>query len=178
MIITISGKPGSGKSTIGRLIAKKLKYKFISVGDLRGQLAQKHGMNIDEFNELGKKEKWTDVETDKLTKELAKKDKLVVDARLGWHFIPKSVKVFLDCDLRVAAERIFRDQRPDEPLQDSVEDVMKMLKLRVENTRRRYRKWYNVDFLDKAHYDILIDTTNMNADELVSTILSLLRPKI
>ena len=41
MIITISGLPGSGKSTIGKMLAKKLGYKFYSMGDLRGKIEKK-----------------------------------------------------------------------------------------------------------------------------------------
>ena len=54
MIITISGIPGSGKTTVGRMLAEKLGYKFYSIGDLRGKMAMERGMTIDQLNELGK----------------------------------------------------------------------------------------------------------------------------
>jgi len=49
MIITISGLPGSGKTTVAKKLSKKLNYEFISVGDLKGQFAKEKGMTIDEF---------------------------------------------------------------------------------------------------------------------------------
>ena len=69
MIITISGLPGSGKTTVGRIVAKKLGYRFLSMGDLRGEIAMKHGMTIDQLNEIGKKESWTDKEVDGMLAE-------------------------------------------------------------------------------------------------------------
>jgi len=53
MIITISGLPGSGKTSVGKLIAERLGYEFLSIGDLRGSFASKKGLTIDELNKLG-----------------------------------------------------------------------------------------------------------------------------
>jgi cytidylate kinase len=39
MLITIGGKNGSGKGTIGKLFAEKLGYKIISIGDMKRELA-------------------------------------------------------------------------------------------------------------------------------------------
>jgi len=100
MIVTIAGKPGSGKSTVAKLLAKKLKFKVFSAGDLRGQIAIKHGMTIDQLNEVGKKERWTDEECDKLLAKMGKEqDNIIFDSRLAWHFVPNSLKIFLDVDL-------------------------------------------------------------------------------
>ena len=80
MIITITGKPGSGKSTVGKLVAKTLNYKFFSAGDLRGEIAMKHGMTIDQLNEVGKTEIWTDKECDDLLAKMGEEqDNMVFD---------------------------------------------------------------------------------------------------
>ena len=46
MIITISGLPGAGKSTVGRLVAEHFKLKHYSVGDLMRQLAKEKKMSL------------------------------------------------------------------------------------------------------------------------------------
>ena len=52
--ITLIGMPGSGKSTIGKLLAKRLKWRFI---DLDVLINQKEGMAVDEILEQrGEKE--------------------------------------------------------------------------------------------------------------------------
>jgi len=72
MKITIAGKPGAGKSTITKILAKKLGYKYCSIGDLRGEIAQEHGLTIDELNEIGKKEIWVHEKADQKTIEIGK----------------------------------------------------------------------------------------------------------
>jgi cytidylate kinase len=53
MIITISGQACSGKTTVGKLLAKKLKYKFYDIGTLRKAAALARGMTIEEYNSYG-----------------------------------------------------------------------------------------------------------------------------
>lgn len=172
MIISISGRPGSGKSTIGKMLAKKLGYDYISVGDLRGEIASEKGMTIDELNELGLEQSWTDKEVDKKTEELGKtKDNLVVDGRMAWYFIPDSIKVFFDVDLNIAAERIFKNQRPDEKPVESIREMKQVLSNRMENTQKRLKKWYGVNYLNFSNYDILIDTTGQSPESVLEKLL-------
>jgi len=178
MIVVITGKPGSGKSTIAKVLAKKLGYKHISTGDLRGELATEKGMTIDELNEIGKNEDWTDKEIDNKTKEIGKtQNNLVFDSWLAWNFIPNSIKIFLDVDLEEAAKRIFANQRPDEEHKDSVKKVLEMITNRMHNTVARYKKWYNVDFLDMNNYDLVLDTTQLTPEQIISKLLDFLEGK-
>jgi predicted cytidylate kinase len=176
MKITIGGKPGSGKTTMAKLIAKKLGYKHYSMGDLRGKLAQKHNMTIDQLNKIGLKEFWTDKEIDEeLTKLGKKEDNIIIDTWTGFNFIPDSIKIFLDVDYKEGAKRIFKNQRPDEPKKKTIEEVENMIKQRVKDTRARYQKWYKIDFLDKSNYDIIIDTTKLTKEEVLNRILEFVK---
>ncbi len=179
MIISISGLPGSGKTTVGKLLAKKLGFKFYSIGDLRGRMAMERGLTIDQLNEIGMKEEWTDREVDEYQKELGEKeDNLIIESRLGFHFIPESVKIFLDVDLETGARRIFKNQRPDEKRKESVKEIMRALKKRIENDRMRYKKYYGIeDFMNRSHYDIVIDTTNLEIEQVVEKILKMLKTR-
>ncbi len=179
MIISISGLPGSGKTTVGKLLAKKLGFKFYSIGDLRGRMAMERGLTIDQLNEIGMKEEWTDREVDEYQKELGEKeDNLIIESRLGFHFIPESVKIFLDVDLETGARRIFENQRPDEKRKESVKEIMRALKKRIENDRMRYKKYYGIeDFMNRSHYDIVIDTTNLEIEQVVEKILKMLKTR-
>ncbi len=175
MIITIAGKPGSGKTTVAREVAKHLKYKHVSTGDMRGQLAMERGLTIDQLNEIGKTEDWTDKEIDKKVEQIGKtQDNVVIDSWLAWHFIPKSVKIFLDIDMKEAAKRIFAKQRPDEKHQDTVEGVLIMITKRWNDSVARYRKWYNTDISDKKNYDFVLDTTNLTIEQSVQKVLDFL----
>ncbi|MEZ4200247.1 MAG: AAA family ATPase [Candidatus Paceibacterota bacterium] len=49
-IITLSGKPGSGKSSTADKVAELLGYTRYSSGNLVRKVAKKHGLSLAEFN--------------------------------------------------------------------------------------------------------------------------------
>ena len=52
MIITIAGAPCSGKSTVGKLLAKKLGFSYFYVGLRLRQMAEAAGVPVHEFYKL------------------------------------------------------------------------------------------------------------------------------
>ena len=178
MKITIAGKAGSGKTSVAETVAKRLGYKHYSAGDLRGRMAMDMGITIDELNEIGKKESWTDTKIDEQSKKIGEtEDNFVMDTWLGFHFIPDSLKIFLDVSLGEGARRIFLDQRPDEKKQDSIEGVKEMIKKRQEENRVRWKKRYRVDYLDMANYDFVLDTTGLTKEEVIQKVIDYIRSK-
>src|SRR3989339_951321 len=175
MIIAISGLPGSGKSTIGKILAQKLGYKFYSMGDLRGKTALQRGMTIDELNKLGETEEWTDKDIDAYQEKLGKtENNFIVDGRLSFHFIPQSFKIFLDVDPGSGAERVFKHQRPDEAQVATPEELRKMMLKRVGDDDLRYKKYYSVSFRDKSKFDLVVDTTDLTPTQILDRIMRVL----
>src|SRR3989339_226507 len=153
MIITISGIAGSGKSTAAKLLAKKLNYKHYSVGDFMREIAKEKSITLLELSRQAEKDNSIDKELDKKQIELGKKeDNFVIDSRLGFHFIPKSKKIFLEVDLNEAAKRILKDKREHEQYKDIQESIEK-IKTRIKSEDKRYREYYKVDYHDKDNYD-------------------------
>lgn len=176
MIITLTGLPGAGKSTIAKLLSDKLGFHWYSMGDLRGKLAQERGMTIDEFNHLGETQSFTDEDIDTYQTRLGKEqDRLIIDGRLSWHFIPNSLKVFLDVDENEAARRIYEAAknglRKDEKPYTSTEEVKQRVHARVASDQKRYQQYYQLDYLDRSNYDLVIDTTSLTPEQIVQTIL-------
>jgi len=174
MIITISGIPGSGKSTVGKFIAQKLGYKFLSMGDMRGAIALKNHLTIDELNKIGEKEDWTDRQVDNYQRQLGQEeDNLIVEGRVSFHFIPNSYKVFLNVETKEAARRALenRAERTDEKLPDSLEETEKQLIERLHSDQNRYQKHYQIDYLAPSNFDLFLDTTNLSIQEVVDIIL-------
>lgn len=181
MIITISGLPGSGKSTVGKILAKKLGYKFLSMGDLRGKMAIDRGLTIDELNRLGEKEGWTDKEVDDYQRKYGQDhDNLIVEGRLSFHFIPQSFKIFLTVNQQTAATRTMenRNDRQDEKSAETVEEAENLLRERIESDKKRYLKYYELDYTDPKHYDVVLDTTTPSVKEVVQIILDRLPKKM
>ena len=175
MIITISGAVGSGKSSVGVLVAKKLGFKYYCIGDLRRDMAKKRGISLAELNKLGEKDSSTDLEPDKFAEEKGKKeDNFVMVGRTSFYFIPKSVKIFLDVDLKIGAERVLNHSRNDEKYKNLNEAIEK-IRMRLESDGVRYRKYYNLDIFDKKNYDYVIDTTNLTIKDVVDKIIEKIR---
>ena len=108
MIITISGVPGSGKTSVAKILSEKLSMPYYSMGGLRAKLDEERKISIDELNAIGEIDPTTDTSVDEYQRTLGKTtDNFIVEGRLSWHFIPHSIKIFLSCDLDEAAKRIF-----------------------------------------------------------------------
>lgn len=177
MIITISGTPGSGKSTVAKLLAKRMKMKRYYIGMMRRKMAEERGMTLQEFNKLGESEEWTDKVVDDYQRELGKKeDNFIIEGRTSFHFIPHSVKVLMVVDVKTGAKRIFgeirRGGRTNEGGSRSLGQVEKGMMERMASDNKRYRKYYNLDVMDKSHYDIVIDTTNLTAEQVADKIIN------
>jgi len=172
MIITITGYPGSGKSTLGKGIAKALGLKHYSAGDFWREIAKEKGLTPTELNRLAEKDKSIDRMVDERTVQLAKKERdFVMDSRLAWHFIPNSLKIFVKVDLKKAAARVFKDMRQDEKehssLQKTFENLVKRKSLEVE----RWKTVYDLDYLDEKNYDIVVDTSGSGIEETREKVL-------
>jgi len=171
MKLTISGLPGSGKSTVAKALAKKLGLKHFSAGDFMRQMAKERKISLLELSKLAEKDRSIDEEIDKRTVEFGKKkDNFVMDSRLAWHFIPDSVKIFLTVSIEEAARRIFNDFRPEEKENATIEEVKENIETREKSEQLRYKQYYNIDYADSKNYDIVVDTTKLTPKEVVDVI--------
>ena len=125
MIITVSGRAGAGKSTLAKALARRLRLKRYSSGDLQRQIAKDKGISLLDLSRLEEKSDEIDVLVDKRTAALGKtEDNFVIDGRLTFHFIPHAtLKIFLDADIRERARRIFRDRREGDSYKDVAETI-------------------------------------------------------
>ncbi len=178
MIITISGDPGSGKSTVAKAIAEKLKLKHISSGDFMRELAAERKMTILELVKIAERDQAIDKEIDERTKNLAEQDDFIMDSRLAWHFIPKSLKIYLKCGVEEAAKRVFAQQRggieaENVTLEQTKENIIK----REQSEIKRYKKYYGIDFKDETNYDFVLDTAKLTIPEAVEEVLEFIEEK-
>lgn len=171
MIITISGKAGSGKSTVAKEIAKKLELRHYSIGDLMRQAAKERKISLLKLSKIAEKDKSIDTELDNKQIELRKKDNFVIDGRLTAFFIPNAdLKIFLDCNDKVRASRILKDERKEEKGKN-ISEIIKKIGAREQSERKRYKHYYNVDYYDKKLYNLIINTTKLSAKEVVDKII-------
>jgi predicted cytidylate kinase len=172
MKITVSGIVGSGKTTISKMLARKLNCEFFYVGEMMREMARERGITFQELTEVAKTDKEIDEELDRRQRALNfGNDNFVMDSRLGFYFIPNSFKVFLKVDLDEAVKRLIKTKRKEERF-SSVEDCKGDIKERMFSEKLRYKEAYGIDFPNENDFDLVIDTTKKFPKEIVEEILN------
>ena len=90
------------------------------------------------------------------------------------------VKVFLTADSAVGAKRVFGDHRRKrggtEGEFGSAEDLELAHRQRMHSDNLRYQRHYGIrDCYDPRHFDLVIDTTDLGADDVVERVLAHLK---
>ena len=174
MIITITGKPCSGKGAAIAKFLEKHKFEKFSAGDLFRKIGEEQGMNVLEMNQADNVtdiDKLIDDEITAMGKRDIDKD-IVFDSRTAWHFIPDSFKVFLDVQPKEAARRLINSGRTNEDVDVSEEEAIANLESRWNIENDRYLMLYNFDNRNPKNYNCVIDTTNMTIEEVADKIYS------
>ena len=159
--LVLTGMMGAGKSTIGRLIAKRLRAKFIDVDKVIEKNQKKSIKRIFESNG----EKYFRKIEEKITSQILKKKEVII-ALGGGAFINNEIRekvlkscisVWLKVDINKLALRYKNNRRPLLNKKNSDTDVKKLYQLR--------KKIYSL-----ANYKINCD--NMSKTEIVEKILA------
>jgi predicted cytidylate kinase len=164
MKITLSGPIGSGKSTVGILLARKLHIEFISGGEIFRQNARKHNMTLAEFGKYAESNPEIDKQQDQfLLQLLVTRENLVLESRLaGWIATKNAInatRIYIDADIDVRIERVMKREG------GTRDNVLKTVKEREDSELKRYMKYYGVDYRIPEYYDIIVDTTKISAEE-------------
>jgi len=167
--ITISGTPGSGKSTVAQILEKKLGLRYVYSGILFRHLAKKHKMSLEEFGKYCETHREVDQELDDAQLEILRKGNVIVEGRLaGWLAYKnniKAVKIMIDADIKTRAERIVKREGGDVKQRER-----EMLK-REKSEALRYKQYYDIDLKDSSIYDIVVDSADKTAEEAADLIL-------
>jgi len=176
MHITITGKLGSGKSTVAKMLAHEDGFEIFSTGAILRAAAAERGMDLLDLN----KELNANLDSDRSMDDLIdsttvrvaaerRGDKLIFDSRMAWHFVPDSFKVFVTVDPMVAAERVMKDPRPGEPAED-VHELCAELVERSKVEQARFVYLYGVDYYDYNNFNLVVDSSHRAPAEVLAII--------
>lgn len=173
MHITITGRLGSGKSTVAKMIAKDHDCIYYSTGSAMRELAAERGVDILTYNKMIEDDPTEDRKIDDRTRETAithRADNMVFDSRMAWFFAPDTFKVYVTVDPAVAAGRVHIDPRPGEP--NSVVEIYEELEARGRVEQARFIKFYGegANYYDLNNYNLIIDSTNRTPEEVAAAI--------
>jgi cytidylate kinase len=167
--ITISGLPGTGKTTVAKLLEKQLGIRYVYSGEIFREMAKKYKMSLEEFGKYCETHQEIDEKLDRYQLSILRKRNVIVEGRIsGWlayqNHIP-AVKVLLDADINVRAGRIVKRE------QGNVEERKKEILTREKSEATRYKKYYGINVRDTSIYDIIIDASDKTPEEIVEIII-------
>ena len=167
MIITISGESGSGKTTVGKLLADKLNYGFFSGGYFFRKKAEESGMSLIDFSNYAEKHPEIDLDQDKMILDFMKNnDNIVMESRLSGilaHGKLNAVKIYLNTSFNVRSKRLIdRDNGTDK----------QQIISRSRSEILRYMEFYGIDYRVFSYYDYIVDTDNLTPEAIVESIIN------
>jgi CMP/dCMP kinase len=173
LLVTISGLPGSGTSTVAARVAAELGIERLDGGAVFRGLAAERGLSLADFGRTAQEEPGVDVELDARLAARARAGDLVLESRLaGWIATNEglvALRVWLACDPSERARRVAEREGL------GIDAARAANHVREASEADRYRTYYGIDLGDLSIYDLILDSTTTSPDELVATILRRLR---
>ncbi|MDP2216931.1 MAG: AAA family ATPase [Methanolobus sp.] len=153
MLLTISGLPGSGTTTVSRILSQNHGLEMISAGEVFRSLAKEYGMTLAEFGELAESDDSIDLQIDERQKEMARtRDNIILEGRLAGHMATRALKVWIKAPVEVRVRRIVTREC------GSFEQKLEETREREASESIRYKGIYSIDIGDLSVYDLVIDS--------------------
>ena len=161
--LTLTGMMGAGKTTIGKKLAKKLKYNFVDIDKL---IEIKEGLSINSIFKNKSENYFRKIENEIALKELKKNNSVIslgggafLDKTIRFYAKKASISFWLDVDINVLVKRIKRPKKRPLLYKKNINDKMKELYL-------KRKKLYN-------EADYRIKCTFLKSNEIVEKIIKL-----
>jgi cytidylate kinase len=169
--IAISGKSGCGNTTVSRLVAEKLGYRFINF--TFRNIAQEHNVTLEEILNRASKDDYWDREVDMRQIDLANGSAggCVLGSRLAiWMLDCADVKIYLKVDEGIRVHRIQNREGGD------IKQVREFTRERDSEDSMRYKRIYDIDNDDYFFADIIINAGKFNAEQIANMIVNVVEP--
>ncbi len=173
---TISGPPGSGKSTVAKELQEKLGLEVHSAGDIFRKMAKESHMTLEEFGHVAERSWDIDIELDKRMLDLIRaRGDAIFEGRMTGYLCYlndiEALKVHITAPPEVRLRRVMRREAKDK------DTVLREMREREMSEQKRYKSIYGYSLDDLQIFDLTIDSSRQKPAEIVDAILGKLRVK-
>jgi predicted cytidylate kinase len=171
-LIGISGSPGSGKTTVARMLSDRIGIRFHSMGSVFRSIADEKKLSLKELSTLAESDSSIDHLIDRRQSEMLRAGGIIMDSRLSCWLMKRSningLKVWITAPLDVRAKRVAGREGI------GMAEARESIKAREESEADRYRKYYGIDMRDLSIYDIVINNAWMSPEDCCDVILAVM----
>jgi len=167
-MVTVSGPPGCGATTVADMLADHLDCQHVSGGDIVRELAAERDMSLTQFLALADENDEIDRLVDRRLQSIAKAwgdsgKPFVLQSRLaGWLAGPDAdFRVWLDAPTEVRMARKADDTETESELR--VREVAEV---------GRFKSYYGIDATDRRFYDLHINTARWGPEMTLDVLLA------
>ncbi len=169
MLITLSGLPGSGTSTVARTVATRLGLDHLDGGTVFRTMASERGVSLAEFAQIAEGDDSIDRALDDRLVERARGGDVLLESRLaGWlatQAALRALRIWIHCDEVERARRVGARDGHDP------EEALATNQAREASERTRYLGFYGIDLADLSIYDLVVDSTSTPPDAIIDQIV-------
>jgi cytidylate kinase len=163
--IAISGKSGSGNTTVTALVSNTLGVNMVNY--TFRTLAEDEGMSFEELREAAEKDTKWDLLLDKRQIEMANKEPCVLGSRLAiWLWKEADLKVYLSASVETRSKRVASRENKD------WKQTMNATKKRDQQDHDRYLSLYQIDNDFPTPADLVIDVEKKSPEEIAEEIIA------
>jgi cytidylate kinase len=170
LLITISGLPGAGTSTVARLVADALGIERVDGGTVFRMMAAEAGLDVGAYSLVAEGDPEIDLELDQRLANRVREGDVLLESRLaGWIVTNEglaALRVWVDAAEEERARRVATREGVDPAV------ALEANRVREASERRRYRTYYAIDLDDQTVYDLVIDSTGVGPEAIVESIVA------
>lgn len=168
-LIAIAGAPGTGTTTLSKILSDRLKMPHVYAGAVFREMAREHEMTLAEFGAYAEAHPEIDRSIDLRMIAMAQKGNCILEGRMVvWQCREGGVtalKLLLEAPEEVRALRVAtREGRPD------VDSVLRENRNREASEAKRYREIYGIDPNDPRQYDLILSSEDKSPQRLADIV--------
>lgn len=170
-VVTLTGPPGSGKSTAARAAAATLGLEYLSAGTFFREDANRRGMDLDAFSRYAEEHPEVDRLLDERMLAAASPARLLEGRITGALLRRRGVPILY---LVVTAREEVRVARIAGRDGLTSTEALRLTRAREASEEARYRALYSID-LDRETADLTVDSSELSPEQVADRLVQFVR---